>query len=304
MLDLALNRDEAAAVTGVHFASIKKLVEQGELLARSMGSAYSSPKSNRRHQVFSLDDCERNYAEYQAAVVSDNVGPGRRRECLDRREEVRDLLARCSPQIHYSDAISVSEAAELLGVHPSYIPRLIDRAEIAARKPWNPRSEAPPRLYIVSRVSCEKHMRTLRLDGRKTGRPRTGGQNFPAVVVKDFGSTRAVDEGRIVDRMIKRRERKKKIISLKKKQVLQATKALLCEVCAFDFCEFYGGRGSEYAECHHRVPMSASDAPRRTHLDDLAIVCANCHRMLHQRPPVTVEDLRRIVEARRPRAVQ
>jgi predicted HNH restriction endonuclease len=78
-----------------------------------------------------------------------------------------------------------------------------------------------------------------------------------------------------------RRERNSKLVREKKKKVLKETGCLKCEVCSFDFRLFYGELGEGFAEAHHDVPLSASDQERTTSLDDLKIVCSNCHRMLH-----------------------
>jgi 5-methylcytosine-specific restriction protein A len=75
---------------------------------------------------------------------------------------------------------------------------------------------------------------------------------------------------------------------------------LLCEVCGFDFAAVYGKLGEGFAECHHRLPLAEYDAEAPTLLEDLAIVCANCHRMLHRsRPMMKVEDLRSLILQRR-----
>ena len=104
-----------------------------------------------------------------------------------------------------------------------------------------------------------------------------------------------VSEGAILFRQHVGRERNQTLARRKKAQVLTATGALACEVCGFDFGARYGKRGHGYAECHHRLPLSRS-GPARTHLNDLAIVCANCHRMLHRGDPLpTVEELRALL---------
>ena len=78
-------------------------------------------------------------------------------------------------------------------------------------------------------------------------------------------------------------ERDSRLAKLKKKQVMQLTGKLACEVCGFDFRAVYGELGNGFAEAHHDVPLAASDEERLTSLDDLRIVCANCHRMLHRK---------------------
>jgi HNH endonuclease len=106
-------------------------------------------------------------------------------------------------------------------------------------------------------------------------------------------------EGRDHLRLHRLRERDQKLVTAKKRQVLGVTHRLECEVCDFDFAVVYGTLGEGFAECHHRLPFSAAEGERCTQLADLAIVCANCHRMLHRRPWRTVEELRELVRLRR-----
>ncbi|WP_279635939.1 HNH endonuclease [Kitasatospora cheerisanensis] len=45
-------------------------------------------------------------------------------------------------------------------------------------------------------------------------------------------------------------------------------------------------------ECHHVVPLHVA-GEGRTGLADLALICANCHRMIHRRAPwPTPQELR------------
>jgi hypothetical protein len=58
---------------------------------------------------------------------------------------------------------------------------------------------------------------------------------------------------------------------------------VFCEVCRFDFATQYPSRlGEGFIEVHHLSPLSTQDEPRKTTLDDLLLVCANCHRMIHR----------------------
>ena len=109
-----------------------------------------------------------------------------------------------------------------------------------------------------------------------------------------------VVEGRTLLKLHKRKERKPQIVHRKKRAVFAATDRLVCEVCDFDFAMVYGKLGEGFAECHHRIPLSHLDGESPTRLADLAIICANCHRILHRsRPMMTVEELRSLVLGRR-----
>lgn len=103
-------------------------------------------------------------------------------------------------------------------------------------------------------------------------------------------------EGRLLTKLHVLRERNRTAVAAKIKHVLQTEKRLVCEACRFDFFTFYGEIGRGCAECHHVVPLSDSVLQRRTRISDLAIVCANCHRMLHRsRPVLTIAGLRKLI---------
>jgi len=58
---------------------------------------------------------------------------------------------------------------------------------------------------------------------------------------------------------------------------------VFCEVCRFNFAERYPeSLGAGFIEVHHLAPLSTRDEPRRTGLEGLLLVCANCHRMIHR----------------------
>lgn len=60
---------------------------------------------------------------------------------------------------------------------------------------------------------------------------------------------------------------------------------LPCEVpnCGFDFEATYGDLGKNYTHVHHLTPLSAAvDYSIGNTVNDLAVVCANCHSMIHR----------------------
>jgi 5-methylcytosine-specific restriction enzyme A len=93
--------------------------------------------------------------------------------------------------------------------------------------------------------------------------------------------TDSVKEGQIIYKLHKVRERDRRIIEAKKKKVLKEMGELKCEVCEFDFEKTYGDLGKGYIECHHIIPLSNFQVNKETKLDDLALLCSNCHRMIH-----------------------
>jgi hypothetical protein len=109
----------------------------------------------------------------------------------------------------------------------------------------------------------------------------------------------SVAEGRELLRLHRTRERSRRLVARKKRSVLSARGRLACEVCGFDFAAEYGRLGEGFAECHHTLPLGQAAGERRTRLSDLAVVCANCHRMLHRRPWHTIPELRDLRRSRR-----
>lgn len=107
------------------------------------------------------------------------------------------------------------------------------------------------------------------------------------------------EEGRLLTRVHLARERSREIVAKKKSHVLKTTGKLLCEVCEFDFEEIYGERGRGFAEVHHSKPLHTLSPGTKTKLDDLTILCANCHRMVHSRKPwLDVAELRNLIKRR------
>ncbi len=95
-----------------------------------------------------------------------------------------------------------------------------------------------------------------------------------------------------------RRERNTAIVKKKKNEVLAQTGSLSCEVCNFDFEKVYGEYGKEFCEVHHLTPLSKSDGVVKTELSDLAIICSNCHRIIHRTDPMpSIQALAKAVRA-------
>ena len=91
-------------------------------------------------------------------------------------------------------------------------------------------------------------------------------------------------EGEVRRRLILHRRRKRSLRAAKIASALRKNGGRLrCEVpgCRFDFWAVHGEIGRNYAHVHHLEPLGQRSQPRRTSLDDLAIVCANCHAMIH-----------------------
>ena len=75
----------------------------------------------------------------------------------------------------------------------------------------------------------------------------------------------------------KRRERDPKL----REQAL-ALHGYDCMSCGFNFEAFYGEIGKGFIEVHHVVPLADAKERRTDPENDLVVLCANCHRMVHR----------------------
>lgn len=112
----------------------------------------------------------------------------------------------------------------------------------------------------------------------------------------DVDYTMSVLEGnpRLVAHL--RRERSSSLVKAKITATLRSTGKLCCEACGFDFKKKYGELGSCFCEVHHLQPLAKTDREVETGLNDLAIVCSNCHRIIHRSDPMlSIPELERLI---------
>jgi hypothetical protein len=113
-------------------------------------------------------------------------------------------------------------------------------------------------------------------------RSLSGGRELEIAAADVDDLSVGADEGR--RRLVSHyaRERNRRLREGKVEQVTRDGRPLQCEVCRFDFEESYGALGEGYCEVHHLTPLAKTSTSGRTRLEDLAIVCSNCHRMIHR----------------------
>jgi 5-methylcytosine-specific restriction protein A len=107
-------------------------------------------------------------------------------------------------------------------------------------------------------------------------------------------------EGKIVERIHKSRERNSKVISLAKQKFKKEKGRLYCQVCGFDFEKTYGLVGKDFIEGHHTIAVSDMTHDHKTKAEDIAMLCANCHRMVHKkRPWLTMNDIDKLIKKKK-----
>jgi 5-methylcytosine-specific restriction protein A len=153
---------------------------------------------------------------------------------------------------------------------------------------WNTFHLDPRRLARVAKVIRDE----ITANNREDHEPLS-------VFFEDLDEHLEAPEGRILTRMHRQRERNRALVAAKKERALAGADGLRCEVCGFDFATTYGERGQGFMECHHLKPVETLGEHSRTKVTDLALVCANCHRMIHaKRPWLSLEALRSTLATR------
>jgi 5-methylcytosine-specific restriction endonuclease McrA len=93
-------------------------------------------------------------------------------------------------------------------------------------------------------------------------------------------------------------ERDSRVSKLAKEKRWGEAGLFACDICGFDFEKSYGKRGYKYIEAHHTVPVSEMKKGQKTKLKDIALVCSNCHKILHKsRPWLSIQELIEIMQA-------
>ncbi|MDD3839391.1 MAG: HNH endonuclease [Clostridia bacterium] len=92
-------------------------------------------------------------------------------------------------------------------------------------------------------------------------------------------------------------ERNQQLIKSAKQRFKDAhNNNIFCEVCGFDFYKVYGKLGEDFIEAHHIKPVSEMKDNEKTDINDIVMVCSNCHSMIHrERPWLTRETLKTIL---------
>lgn len=119
--------------------------------------------------------------------------------------------------------------------------------------------------------------------------------NFTGTSFEKLINTKEYKEGRIFYAKHKRRERKRKLVEDAKVQFrAKNDNKLFCEVCSFNFLETYG---IDYIEVHHIKAIAEMKDDEVTKVEDVRLVCPNCHRIIHSKTPhFTINEVKKIIE--------
>ena len=171
-------------------------------------------------------------------------------------------------------------------IEMAYRQQLPIRVIVVDGKPRNAKQAKPKPSLVKARMLDPVEWAAKEVDGSpgdfllvRGERPATPAVEAPDLELSGF-------EGQLKIAFVDHRWREAK---MRRAKIASAKKSnggkLICEVpnCGFDFVERYGRLGTDYAQVHHLLPLSKSPKKgRKFKLTDLAIVCANCHAMIHR----------------------
>lgn len=101
-------------------------------------------------------------------------------------------------------------------------------------------------------------------------------------------------EGRMLTRVHAYKERDRKFAAMAKKHYKTKNGGKLwCVACDLKPESLYDDKGERCIEAHHKIPIEELQPDSITRVDDMAMVCASCHRVIHSRKPcLTIEEVR------------
>lgn len=170
---------------------------------------------------------------------------------------------------------------------PLFDPRSIPALRSGNWSPQGSGAGIKEKFLKTLEASWNQHLHTR---GRAAAPKRVPPKNQAMLAVNGLPSLDAeaeaneMPEGAVRWRYTLHRQRESRLRSRKLAEVLARQGRLVCEVpgCGFDFHDFYGELGRDFAHVHHLRPLASRAKPEATRLEELAVVCANCHAMIHR----------------------
>ena len=217
----------------------------------------------------------------------------------DQQEEVSDLIRKGSCLIAYKVGKEMRFApSRFLGYVDNSLKKHI-RSEADGRE-----TNVVINRILKSRPIPNKNLRTLyfgycRNLGLKADNKKHKFWQFE--IETDFENNNALTgefpEGKIIERKHKARERNSLVVTIAKQNFKKKYGKLYCQICKFDFESTYGQIGKDFIEGHHTIAVSDMKQDHKTKPEDIAILCSNCHRMVHKkRPWLTMTQLKKILK--------
>jgi hypothetical protein len=240
---------------------------------------------------------------YTRREVYDAIGGGNLQSYLPERGGIflggcfdPDLNKRAPFEVDPGNGVNVLDAAKRIGRAKATIPVFLKRGN----KQFEYRG-----MFRCIRFSDHEKDVHAHADRRKDA---AGVLYFEAVAepkepIADtelFETSGEEGKKRLVTHLIK--ERARGLILAKRSAVRAEHGCLVCEACDLKSRDLLSPEGEACFEVHHRIPIGTLTETRQTTVEELAMLCANCHRIIHRSDPmITVEKLRERLRGRNSR---
>lgn len=202
-------------------------------------------------------------------------------------------IRRVAYEMRKGDFIYVKQGPFIVGrgkVLGPYVYRLTNKVQAESGYDW-------PHQIPVAWESNFTPVRVL-LGGELITVFKLTGQHLEQLKQKAFQTHRAVEvteakEGQIYLASVRFRRRNRTLVEAKR---AKCAAKMRCELCGFSFKNRYGPSVREVLEVHHRQPVAETKGVIVSTIDDLILLCPNCHRVLHSvAPAMTVKHLKKII---------
>lgn len=119
--------------------------------------------------------------------------------------------------------------------------------------------------------------------------------DFSGTSFEKLINTQGYKEGKVLYYKHKKRERNRKLVEDAKNAFKQKNEnRLYCEICTFNFLDIYG---IDYIEVHHLKAVADMKDDEITNIEDVCLVCPNCHRIIHSKIPYfSVSEVKALIE--------
>lgn len=110
--------------------------------------------------------------------------------------------------------------------------------------------------------------------------------DYKGIKINLTASLEEFPEGKQVLKKHLSRERNSSLILTAKNNFIKNNGSLFCEACSFNFEDKYIDEiNIDFIEAHHLKPVSEMKDNETTNIDDIVMLCPNCHRMIHRHRP-------------------
>lgn len=169
--------------------------------------------------------------------------------------------------------------------------------QASTRIGWRDKNRGPRKLESVADFVFKKHIHTERKVIWQLVK-QFANSEISEVVVNDLQAEQESSQEGIVTTKTEGGQKAVTIFKYERNIALRSqafkTHGYNCAACGFNFEKYYGAWGRDFGEVHHLHPLSENSERDTNPERDLAVLCANCHRMIHRKKGITltIEELK------------